>query len=463
MSRGNSFHMRAMKIFAHAVAAVDPGLLICSRLSLKNNRLIIHDGAKTETPVFDLGKVGAINRVTHRETIGVIHGDIHVIGAGKGAAFLFHGLESILGERVSGGVIVSLAAHRFKNDRVLFFAGSHPLPDEKSLEAGHAVVDYIDSRVDKSDLVIFLVTGGASSLMVLPVDGVTLAEKIALNRELLACGAKIEEVNTVRCAISAIKGGKLAQRVFPGSVLSLVLSDIIDSPLEFVGSGPSIRAQVSSQDALKILKKYQLLGVISPGIRRVLERQESEVVNWGKEAHFLLGDNGLALVAAGEYARKKGIPVHIINRGDKGDVRDAAREYAGIIKAIIDNNHEFKPPVLLLAGGELTVTLPVKNGFQAGKGGRNQAFMLHLLNELKGVSYPFYAASMGTDGIDGPTPAAGAWIDEQTFLKADRQGLDIDHYLEDFDSYHFFKTIDQLLITGPTRTNVMDLRIFYIS
>ncbi len=179
-----------------------------------------------------------------------------------------------------------------------------------------------------------------------------------------------------------------------------------------------------------------------------------------RNVHFLLADNRAALEAAGACAEDMGIAAHILTSRDKGEASEAAKLYASVIKEIVYTGTPFKPPVLLLSGGELTVTLPPSF---PGKGGRNQAFVLYLLKELKEVTHPFYLSSIGTDGIDGPTDAAGAWINQETMAGVRQRKLDMDKYLANYDSYGFFRELDQLIKTGPTRTNVMDLRMFFIN
>jgi glycerate-2-kinase len=431
------------RLIAHALQKVDPCRLILDNLRLENNRLFIKDKS------FDLDSFE----------------NIHVIGAGKGAPFLWEGLNTIMGDRLTGGVVVSPGNHSLIHDRVQFITGSHPAPDQRSLDAGKAVGRYVETHVGDHDLVFFLITGGASALMVEPAPGIRLEDKIAINKLLLASGAEIDEINRVRKQMSALKGGKLAQRIYPARVITLVLSDIVDSPLEAVGSGPTIPGGAASGQALAVLRKYGLLKQLSPGVQDFFQRRVEETPVFPgieKNVHFLLGHNRAALEAARDCAREQNIPCHILTSRDKGEASEAAKIYAAVIKEIIHDQTPFKPPVLLLSGGELTVTLAPPPGKEPGRGGRNQAFVLHMLNELKDITHPFCIASIGTDGIDGPTDAAGAWIDQRTAGKAQKLNLDINEFLETYDSYNFFQHIDQQIKTGPTRTNVMDLRLFYV-
>jgi len=436
------------KIIEDALHAVDPVRLVKDNLRIDGHRLFIKD------KLFDLNRFEKI----------------HVIGVGKGAPFLFKGVEAVMKDRIHGGIVVSLPAHAFNHNRVVSMPGSHPIPDRSSLAAGQAVVTYIADRVGNHDLVLFLITGGASALMVLPEQGLELEDKMTVNKLLLGCGADINEINCVRKAMSALKGGKLARMIHPSRTISLILSDVVDSPLANIGSGPSIVGNGSVYDAYHVLKKYRLRQRLSERTLQYFNsRMEEEAGSpplsqshpgLEGDVHFLLADNRIALEAARSSAIEAGLETHILTSRDKGEASEAAKLYGAILKEIIYTRTPFTPPVLLLCGGELTVTLDVSE--PPGKGGRNTAFVLHLLQELAVISNPFYIASIGTDGIDGPTDAAGAWIDHKSMGKAKEVSLNPQRFLDTFDSYTFFQRMGQLIKTGPTRTNVMDLRMFFI-
>lgn len=432
------------KIIRDALKAVDPFYLISSQLKIEKNFLHI------KNQVFDLNHFD----------------NIHVLGAGKGAVSLFKGLETVMGDRISGGIIISVKTQAFYHPTVKFYPGSHPVPSPQSLCAGEAVTDYIKNKVGPKDLIIFLVTGGASSLMAVPLPPVKLEDKIEITKLLLASGASINEINCTRKHLSTLKGGRLAEMIYPAKVISLILSDIIDSSLENIGSGPTVGDSTSFHDVREIFYRYKLDKNVPPRILKLIEDgikkeitdtplPESKI--FLQNAHFLLGDNLTALKAARKSAEAQGVPAYIITSSDKGEASEAAGVYAAIVREIILSGNPFQSPVLLLSGGELTVTLKGH-----GKGGRNQEFVLALLYELEEIGQPFFILSMGTDGIDGPTDAAGAWIDQFTIKKVKDQNLDIKKYLKENNSYEFFNAIDQLIKTGPTGTNVMDLRMFYL-
>ena len=431
---------------ADALKGVDPCQLILNQVTIEPGKELLHIKDK----VFGLKRFGKI----------------HVLGAGKGAAALFKGLKAVLADRIHGGVIVSSEDQAFWHAVVMFYPGSHPVPGSRSLAAGQAMVAYIKKNVGPADLVIFLLTGGASSLLAAPAPPLKLADKIQVTRMLLASGADIKEINCVRKHLSALKGGRLAKMVYPARLISVILSDIIGSPLEDIGSGPSVGDSTSFADAAAVLNKYRLMEKIPERVRDYLGKGiENKIADtplpdaeiFAQNSHILLGDNLTALTAAKESAQASGVPVYIMTSRDCGEASAAAKVYAAVIKEIIHSGNPFPPPVMVLSGGELTVRLKGK-----GKGGRNQEFVLALLDQLKDLHHPFYILSMGTDGIDGPTDAAGAWIDHHTMAKVEKQGLDIKKYLNNNDAYAFFNALDQLIRTGPTGTNVMDLRLYYI-
>jgi hydroxypyruvate reductase/glycerate 2-kinase len=442
--RYSDFKILGNHILKEGLGAVDPAKLIQEQIKFKNNRLTIQ------------GK-----RFNLKE-----YEKIHIIGAGKGASFLFKGLKQILGNKIDDGIIITTAPHKFSDNRIKCYSGIHPIPGSKNFRACQAVIRYVNTKVSKNDLIFILITGGASALLSYPHPDILSEYKSSLIKKLLDSPASINEINCVRKHISALKGGRLAELIFPAKIISLILSDIIDSPLEDIGSGPSIGDSTSFSDAYAILQKYNLINTLDPELKkyflkgrngRIKDTPLPEMDKFKNNHHFLLGDNGVFLKAAKLSAEKRGIKTHILTSRDKGEATEIAKLYASIMMEIFKNGQPFKPPVLLIGGGESTVTLRGK-----GKGGRNQEFVLQMLKELQHIEHPFYVLSMGTDGIDGPTDAAGAWIDQKTIKRTKKQQLDIDMYLNNNNSYAFFKSINQLVTTGPTRTNVMDFRMFYI-
>jgi glycerate 2-kinase len=442
--KSGNFITQANQIIRQTLKSVEPAHLVQTQIRIKSNQLIIKEKK------FDLNRVDKI----------------HVIGAGKAVSNLYLGIKKKFGPRIHGGIIISPNTGKVPDENVEFLAGNHPVPGKKSFNAGRRVVKYLSTRVGPDDLLLVLITGGASSMMCYPWPGLEPNDIIQLNKKLIASGASIREINCIRKHLSGLKGGRLAERVYPAHIITLILSDIIGSPLEDIGSGPSIGDSTTFDDAYAILEKYKLMRPLSPGLRDHFKKgrknQIPETPSPGNSAfknnlHFLLGDNSIFLRTARQYAESLGIKSIILTSRDRGEAREGARIFAAIMEEIVYQKQPFKPPVLILSGGELTVTLKGK-----GKGGRNQEFVLQMLKELKDIPNPFFVLSMGTDGIDGPTDAAGAWIDEKTMKNAKKYNLDINEYLKNNDSYAFFNRINRLVKTGPTNTNVMDFRMFYI-
>lgn len=442
--KSNNLRRIGEKIVAETLRAADPCRLVRDQVAVEGDRITVQ------------GRAFPLSRGRR----------IHALGAGKAAPFLFEGLKEILGDRICGGVIVSIPEHAFRDRRVTFAAGSHPVPDRRSVLAARRVCTYIGREVSADDLVFFLLGGGASSLFAMPLAPATLADKGMLTRGLLRSGAAIGEINCVRKHFSAVKGGRLAALIHPAETVTLILSDIIGSPLDQIGSGPTVADQSTFRQAVSVLTKYGLIGRIRPGLREFikegLRKKRLETPKPGVQAlsrsyPFLVGDNRLVLQKAAESAESHGIRARILSADDEGEASETARVYGDVIKKHILSRSAGTPPILLLSGGELTVTIRGD-----GKGGRNQEFILALLAELREIRHPFHILSMGTDGVDGPTDAAGAWIDERSAARARKLGLDAADHLRRNDSYHFFRKMNQLIVTGPTRTNVMDLRMFLI-
>jgi glycerate 2-kinase len=443
--KSGKFNRIAREIIRDGLNAVDPIILIRDQIRYEPDTLTV------KGTTFDLS----------------VYRHIHLIGAGKASYNQYKGIKRLLGKRLFGGVIVSPDTCSPSGRRVRCMNGNHPVPGPDSYQAGKAVIDYINSRVSPEDLVLALISGGASSLLAYPGAEIKKNDKSKLIRALINSPANISEINCVRKHLSSLKGGRMAELIHPAKVISLILSDIIDSPLEDIGSGLTVGDTTTFSQALDIIRKYRLNNDLTPALNQyfikgkaghIPETPSPESKKLAGNHHVVMGDMGTFLMAARESAEKHGIETRVLTSGDQGEARETARKYASIMKEALALKHRVKPPVILLAGGELTVSLK-----GPGKGGRNQEFVLQMLHELRRFERPFFALSMGTDGIDGPTDAAGAWIDHNTMKKVRKHQLDIKTYLDNNDSYSFFKQINQLLITGPTGTNVMDFRMFYIS
>ncbi len=430
------------KIFRQAVDSVMPDFLMKKTVTFNNGVLSVQN----------------INYYTDS------YEKLHVLGCGKGVESFYNGFKAIVDREIDGGLLIAPSPSVEKDGNIHFLKGTHPVPDKFSLNAGKAICSYARDSVGDKDLVVFLLTGGASSLMVNPAEGLELNDLAEMNRMLLESGAEIEEINCVRKHMSSLKGGRLAELLFPAEIIVLVLSDVIGSPLESIGSGPLYGDSTDFNDAWEVLKKYKILEKADHKvIHYFLEGQEKGNMDTPRPdsdkcrnaRHFVLGENYRALEAVRNWVTSAEASCYILTSGDSGEASVAAGFYCSVLKEILRTGNPFKTPVVLLAGGELTVTIS-----GTGKGGRNQEFVLAALEEMKDVNGRFLIASFGTDGIDGPTDAAGAWINHETLMKAEAEGLNIREYLNNNDAWNFFKTTGNLIKTGETGTNVMDVRVF---
>jgi glycerate-2-kinase len=431
----------AQKMLKAALKAVDPFQLITEQLRIENDRLLVHQ------QTFDL------NRYRH----------IYVVGAGKASGQMALAIEKLLGPRIDDGLIVVKYGHGAPTQKIRILEAGHPVPDQNTLIGGEEILRLAE-KAGEDDLVIVLLSGGGSALMEALPKPLTLDDLQKLNEILLGCGATIQEINAVRKHISRIKGGQLARAVAPATGLTFILSDVIGDPLDSIASGPTVPDPTTFKDAWQVLEHHQVLQHVPPRILRYLEHGLNQKINetpkqeqaFFKAIHnFILGNNLRALTRAAQVAKEHGVTPLILTDRLQGEVREIAQLLGGIFASSLQNGLPVASPGCLLLGGEPTVTLKGK-----GKGGRNQEMALAVLTALGRQSKPFYFCSVGTDGTDGPTEAAGAWIDESTWQKVEALNLSPETFLAHNDSYHFFKALDQLVITGPTGTNVMDLLLF---
>lgn len=382
---------------------------------------------------------------------------IFVIGAGKASATMARAAERVLGRRIAGGLINTKYGHLAKLRRVELNECGHPVPDERGVDGARRIAAMAESA-GADDLVICLVSGGASALLPLPAGPVTLAEKQETTRLLLASGANIHEINAVRKHISSIKGGQLARLASPAAVESLLLSDVIGDDLDVIGSGPTAPDGSTFARALEILDRYGIRGKAPGSVRERLERGAAgEIPETPKpgDAVFrrtrnrVIGSNRLAVDAAAAHARALGYRTLVLSTFIEGETRDVARMHAAIAREIAASGRPVRRPACIVTGGETTVTLRGD-----GKGGRNQEFALAAAIDIAGLD-GVVVFSAGTDGTDGPTDAAGAIADGRTL---ERNPCAAD-FLARNDAYHYFEPLGDLVMTGPTGTNVMDVRI----
>ncbi|MEJ5376825.1 MAG: glycerate kinase [bacterium] len=441
-NRGELELMRrdAEAIFQAALAAVDPEEAVLRHLSLEGQELRVGD------------LIVELDRFQN----------IWVLGAGKADAPMARALEKILGDRISGGLIVVKEGHGLDLERIEVWEASHPLPDQRGVQ-GTLKVLHMAEKAGSRDLILALFSGGGSALLVAPAQGISLQDKQETTRLLLSCGATIHEINVVRKHLSSVKGGQLARVSYPATVVSLILSDVIGDNLDAIASGPTVPDTSTFAQAREVLLKYGIWEDVPPSVRerlqegcqgRIQETPKAGEICFERTHWKILGSNLQALKGAMAHAEKIGYRALILSSCLEGEAREVARAVSAVAKEVLRSGNPLRAPACLLCGGETTVTLRGQ-----GKGGRNQEFALAAALALDGWEH-VVALSGGTDGTDGPTDAAGAVVDGTTVQRARRAGLSPELYLEKNDSYNFFGSLGQLLITGPTRTNVMDVNIF---
>jgi hydroxypyruvate reductase len=382
---------------------------------------------------------------------------IFVVGAGKASAAMALPVERALGARITSGWINVKYGHTAKLKRIHLHECGHPMPDEPGVEGARRILELVSAATER-DLVIALISGGGSALTPSPAPPITLAEKQATTRLLLACGANIHEINTVRKHISTFKGGQLARAAAPATVIALMLSDVIGDSLESIGSGPTAPDPTTFEDARRILHGYGIWNQLPASVRGHLDAAKEETPKPGDPAfarvqNVIVGSNALAVDAAEKHARSLGYRTLVLSTSIEGETREAARFHAAVLREIRAAQRPLREPACLISGGETTVTL-----HGDGLGGRNQEFALAAAIDLAGME-DIAVLSGGTDGTDGPTDAAGAVADGRTVSLARSKGLNAADFLARNDSYRFFDPLGLLIKTGPTRTNVMDVRI----
>jgi hydroxypyruvate reductase len=380
-----------------------------------------------------------------------------VLGAGKAAARMAEAVERHWQGELSG-LVVTRYGHGAPTRHIEVIEAGHPVPDAASEDAARRMLEAAGG-LGPDDLVLCLVSGGGSALMSLPAPGITFEEKRALNKELLRCGAPIGEMNRVRRHLSAIKGGRLALACHPARVVTLVVSDVPGDDPAVVASGPTVPDGSTGEDALAILAKY---GIAVPDhVRAVLLDPQlaaplpDDPRLAGNSTHVIVTAQQ-ALDAAAAAARAAGYEPLVLSSSMEGEAREVALVHASIARQVLQHGQPLRAPCVLLSGGETTVTVRGQ-----GRGGRNAEFLLALAVALDGLA-GVHAIAVDTDGIDGTEDNAGAWLAPGTLARARTLGLDARTHLLDNDGYGFFQALGQLVVTGPTRTNVNDLRAIVI-
>jgi glycerate 2-kinase len=381
-----------------------------------------------------------------------------VIGAGKAAASMARAVEAAWPSDLSG-IVVTRYGHHLPTRKIEVVEASHPVPDEAGLAASGRILASLKG-LTKDDLVLCLISGGASALLPLPLEGLGLEDEQALNKALLKCGATISEMNCVRRHLSAIKGGRLGLACHPARLVTLLISDVPgDAPID-IGSGPTIADTTTCADALEIISRYGI--AMSDKVREVLTSGRGESVKPGDPRLAgsevkLIATPQMALEAAAEAARKAGIPVHILSDRIEGEARDVGKVLAALARQVTRHREPFAPPCVLLSGGETTVTVRGN-----GRGGRNVEFLLSFGLSLDG--HPgIFALAGDTDGVDGLEEIAGAYLGPDSLARAWKRGIKPQESLAANDGHGFFEALGDAIVTGPTLTNVNDFRAILIT
>lgn len=426
---------KAFEIFLAGVESVKPKTLMQHTISVENGLLRI-------------GKI-SINLACIT--------NVYVVGFGKASAAMAQALESILGEQIAGGCVITKYEHAIPLQFIDLIEAGHPVPDENGLRGTKQILSVVDKASD-GDLVICLISGGGSALLTDVPEGCTLDDLKALNGLLLKTGADISEINCIRKHLSKVKGGFLSKAAYPARVISLIISDVIGDPLDVIASGPTFPDPTTFADAISILRKYEIEDKVPEQIkRRLFHGLKNKVGETPKSTdevllrteNLIIGTNILALAVAKDRAESFGYDTRVITHTLSGNVSDVASYIMESVKVAAPNT-------CLLFAGEPTVHVT-----GTGLGGRNQHLALIIaewLKEMPGVTL----LVAGTDGTDGPTNAAGAVVDSTTWSNAVKLNLSVRKYIQNNDAYHFFRQEGGLVITGPTQTNVMDLMVALI-
>jgi glycerate-2-kinase len=434
----------ALNILVSALDAVDPKQAIYNKVKVEGEKLIVD------------GKTYDLNRFYR----------IYLIGGGKAGGPMAEAIESLLGNRLTSGVVNILQGTEAKYhvEKVKLVGASHPVPNQKGAQGVSEMLSMVTGLTDK-DLVIVIISGGGSALMPSPAEGISLDDLQAITGRLLKKGATINDLNAVRKHLDSFKGGQLAKRCQPAEVLSLILSDVVGDPLDTIASGPTAPDSTTWEDAKSILERYEAWVDAPESIRRRIEKglagelsdtPKTDDPAFSKTHNVLVANNSYAAEAAAKKAAKLGYNAMILSTMVEGEARQVGSVYAGIAREIDSRGRPVHSPAAIIIGGETTVD--VKG---SGKGGRNQELALSSAKRITGTRC--LIASLATDGLDGPTDSAGALVDGFTLDRISRLNLSIDAALKKNDAYPIFEKISDHLITGPTGTNVNDLTLILVA
>ncbi len=424
-------------IFTAGVKAVDPERAVQKYVRRQGNQLFVGDSSYA---------LDSFKR-------------IFLIGAGKGTAPMAKAVEDILGERLTNGLIIVKYGHGIPLKKTQILEAGHPIPDKAGLEATEELLKQTQECTEE-DLIICAFSGGGSALLPAPSPPLTLDQKQETTRLLLECGATINEINAIRKHLSRSKGGWLAKEAYPATIVSLLLSDVIGDRLDVIASGPTVPDESTYSDCIKIIDRYKLSDGLPKSVAEYFKKGAAGSLPetpkagdpvFSKVQNLIVGNNRESLLAAKERAISLGYNTIVLSSQIEGEAREVAQVFAAIGKEISQANLPISSPACVIAGGETTVKIQGR-----GKGGRSQELALACaiaIDGWKGISL----LSAGTDGTDGPTDAAGAIVNGTTCKRARQANLYPREFLLANDSYTFFESLGDLLKTGPTRTNVMDI------
>ena len=436
--RGNDI----CQVIAAAINSADAGLAIKTHVSLDADQLNISYTS------YDLNE----------------YKRVFIIGAGKAAAPMAKAIYEVVGKRITSGAVITKdgylgSSSTIHEKQVKIYEAAHPIPDQRNLDASSKVISLI--RILKSDdLVICLFSGGGSSLMIMPPQGISLKNIQDTTASLLKCGATIYEINTIRKHLDDLKGGGLAKLLFPASVITFVLSDVVGDSLDMIASGPTVADPTTYEDAWAILNKYQILDQIPSEIRSHISLGMAKIIPetlkpadpiLDKVKNIMVGNNTQTALAAIQAAKTIGFNTKLLTTSLHGEASQMGQSLSESALTLLTSPTHMLRPACLIAGGETTVTIK-----GSGKGGRNQELALGAVKSLSGGDQ-IILISLATDGGDGPTDAAGAVASNQTYSLGSAMGLYPLDYLDRNDSYHYFEPLGDLIKTGPTLTNVNDL------
>jgi glycerate 2-kinase len=436
----SDLHRLALQLVEYGLSVADPYAAVRENLRVLNDKIFVGNAEMS------------------------IAGRIHVVGFGKASKRMAEAVYSVLGDRIAGGVVITPSDEGYVGN-IMIVRGDHPIPGENTLRSSQLLLDYLIDNVREEDLVIVLISGGGSALFEVPEEGVSLKDVAWISRELMKRGADIFELNAVRKRFSKVKGGKLLRFIRSRKVASLIISDVVGDRLDTIASGPTAPDETTFADVYKILVKYGLWSELGKNMRGIIEKGLSSSLEdtpkpgnpiFNNVVNIIVASNRIVLEAMARRAREAGFNTFILTSMLEGEAREVGRVLASIIKSIDLHSLPIQKPAALLAGGETVVTVR-----GSGTGGRNQELCLSLAVSIRGMNNAV-AICIGSDGIDGVSPAAGAIIDGSMYYEAVSKGLDPLAYLNNNDSYTILSKLSRAIITGYTGTNVNDIFIAII-